>query len=237
MASLFLAGWSRLRVSQRASSVCFVFFLNGECRHVSSSDWSRLLFSWRVSSLQDEVVCLCGLFLFLRCLFRIESRPFSCSLALADGSHLRVSRRVISFCVLLSSSPIGVVFVFHVASLPCWMESSSCFTASLYLVLRLLSSRRVFSLFFLISSLPIVVVFVIHGESIHCRMKSFACFIASRFLFPLLLSSRRVSSCFCLVSSSLRVSSLQDGDVFVFYGAPLPFASSSFFTPGLIVSC
>ena len=120
-------------------------------------------------------------------------------------------RRIISCFLLISPSPIRIIFVFHNEFLLCGRELWPCVTASPSLFLRRLSSRRVSSCFFLVSSSAMRVIFVFDDESRTCRMESYSLFTASvfrvcfliLFLADLrrLLSSRRVSSCFRLISS------------------------------------
>ena len=116
------------------------------------------------------------------------------------GLFLCSSRRV-------SSSQVGVVFVFQNESFSHRSESSWCFTASLFFAgrSRLRFSRRV-------SSSHVGIVCVFHGECLPQRSDSYTCFTPNLFLAGRnrLRVSRRV--CFLQVDSNLERSPLLPGE-------------------------
>ena len=104
--------------------------------------------------------------------------------------------------LLISPSPIRIIFVFHSEFLLCGRELWPCVTASPSLFLRRLSSRRVSSCFFLVSSSAMRVIFVFDDESRTCRMESYSLFTASVFRVCFLFVSQLFSAVFFLFYSS-----------------------------------
>ena len=73
----------------------------------------------------------------LPCKSFVETRAFSSSSRRVSSSQVRNHNKLV-----VSSSQVGGVWVFHGESRPCRLESSRCFTASLFLAGRLSSLER-----------------------------------------------------------------------------------------------